>query len=261
MEHLHHFFQYGPVTAVIAYVMACIGAGLGLRCVIRAVEAYGTARQMWLLTAGTAIGSGIWIMHLIVMLGFGLEGSPVRYDVPLTMLSLLAAIILTGCGLFAVTNSRSPARGIVLGGLCLGLGIAGMHYLGTAAMQFHGTMHHDLALVAISVVIAVAAAMTAMWLALTVRGFRGTLVSALVMGAAATLTEYTGIAALDVSIVPGTSVLPGASAVEFIFPFIVIFGSFLFLSSAFVALSPHGQDRSTAPDDADADSRDSHLVS
>ncbi|AYY15699.1 hypothetical protein EF847_20310 [Actinobacteria bacterium YIM 96077] len=241
--------------------MACVGAGLGLRCMVRAAEVTGAAKYSWLATSAVAVGSGIWIMHLIVILGFGLEGSPVRYDVPLTLLSLLAAILLVGVGLFAVGYSTSFVRGLLIGGVACGLGIAAMHYIGMAGMRFHGTMSHDATLVGVSIGIAIGAATLALWLSLHVRGFRGTVIAALVMGAAATVTEYTGIVAIQVAIVPGTSVLPGASAVEFLFPFIVIFGSFLFLSSAFVALSPFRHERDAAAPTSATRGRDSHLVS
>nr|WP_246210926.1 MHYT domain-containing protein [Phytoactinopolyspora alkaliphila] len=243
---MQHFFQYGPITAVVAFLMACIGAGLGLRCVVRAFAASGFAKHSWLITAAVAIGSGIWTMHLIAILGFGVDGSPVRYDVPLTLLSLLIAIGVVMTGVFAIGLSRSRLRGVVLGGVGIGGGIVAMHYVGMSAMQIHGTLGYEMPAVVLSVVIAMAAATLSLAVAFLARSFRGTAAAALLMGAAASATEYTGIVALRLEITPGTSVLSGASAVEFVFPFIVVFGSFLFLSSAFVALSPIRQEREPA---------------
>ncbi|WP_166354759.1 MHYT domain-containing protein [Phytoactinopolyspora limicola] len=238
MEHLHHFFQYGPITAVVAYIMACVGAGLGLRCVVRAFATTGSTKRSWLITGALAIGSGIWTMHLVAILGFAVDGSPVRFDVGFTLLSLLVAIVVVLIGVFAVGYTRSRVHGAIIGGISTGVAIVGMHYVGMSAMQIHGTLSYDIATVGLSVVVAIGAATVALAVAFLTDGFRGTIVAALLMGAAASITEYTGIAALQIEIIPGTSVLPGASAVEFVFPFIVVFGSFLFLSSAFVALSP-----------------------
>nr|WP_246220976.1 MHYT domain-containing protein [Phytoactinopolyspora mesophila] len=258
---MHHFFQYGPITAVVAYVMACVGAGLGLRCIVRAFATTGLAKQRWLLIGALAIGSGIWTMHLVAILGFGVDGSPVRYDVSLTLLSLVVAILLVAAGVFALGYSSSRVRGAVLGGIGTGAGIVGMHYVGMSAMEIHGTLSYEIPTVVLSAAIAVGVAMAALAVAFLTDSFRGTVLAALLMGAAASATEYAGIAALRLDITPGTSVLPGASAVEFVFPFIVVFGSFLFLSSAFVALSPIRHEPVAAATATAAPSRDSNLAS
>ncbi|MGH3326029.1 MAG: MHYT domain-containing protein, partial [Streptomyces sp.] len=82
-----HHFTYGWLTPTLSFVMACVGSALGLRCTVRALAATGRSRRNWLLTAALAIGSGIWTMHFIAMLGFGVSGSAIRYNVPLTVLS------------------------------------------------------------------------------------------------------------------------------------------------------------------------------
>lgn len=245
MDHLHHF-QYGPLTPVLAYVMACVGAGLGLRCMVRALEATGAAKRNWLLTAAVTIGSGIWTMHFIAMLGFGVDGSPIRYDVLLTIVSLLVAVGVVSAGIFTVGHSSSPTLALLLGGAGTGLGIAAMHYIGMAAMQIHGTVGYNVTLVVLSVLIAVGAATAALWAAFRVQGVVGAVVAALVMGVAVSSMHYTAMTALQIETTPGTSILTGATAVEFIFPLVVILGSFLFLSSAFVALSPTAQERADA---------------
>ncbi|WP_129669007.1 MHYT domain-containing protein [Phytoactinopolyspora endophytica] len=230
------------MTAIVAFVMACVGAGLGFRCLVRALDSRGATAYRWLLTAAVAIGSGIWTMHLIAILGFGVDGTPVRFDIPLTLLSLLVAVVVVTAGVFAVGRDRSRTRGVVLGGILVGIGIAGMHIVGMFAAEIHGTLSYDPVPMVVSVVIAVGVATLALMVAFLTTSFRGTAFAALLMGFAATAAEYTGFIGLQLDVTPGTSVLPGASAEEFIFPFIVVFGSFLFLSSAFVALSPirHG---------------------
>ncbi len=39
---------------------------------------------------------------------------------------------------------------LAVGGLTTGLGVAGMHYLGMAALRLHGAVHYDPLLVALS---------------------------------------------------------------------------------------------------------------
>lgn len=235
------YFQYGLLTPVLAFVMACVGGGLGVRCLVRAVGTRRMAKRGWLVTGAVAIGAGVWTMHLIAMLGFGVEGSPVRYDVPLTLLSLLVAVVFAGLGIVAAGYSRPSGLALLLGGVGVGVGIAGMHYVGMAAIRMHGTMSHDPTVAAMPVLLAVGVATIAIWVAFRGNTVGYTLAAALLMGIAATGTQYSGIAVMRVEVMPGTSILPGASALEFVFPLIVIFGSFLFLSTAFVALSPTRQ--------------------
>ncbi|MEU9162259.1 MHYT domain-containing protein [Streptomyces sp. NPDC048424] len=237
MAHLHHFSTGWP-SPVLAYVMACIGSALGLRCTVRALATDGRSRRNWLVTASAAMASGIWTMHFVAMLGFGVEGSAIRYDVPLTLLSLLVAMAVVGAGVFTVGYGRSRGRSLLLGGLGTGLGVGAMHYLGMAALRLHGSVGYDLRTVFLSLVISVAAATTALRAALVVRGAAGASVAALVMGAAVCSMHYTGMAAVHIELGPQQSALEGVAAMDFAFPLAVVLGSFLFLASAFVALSP-----------------------
>ena len=52
-----HNFSYGLVTPVLAYLMSCLGAFLGLRCTARARAVTGRERLRWLLLAALSIGT------------------------------------------------------------------------------------------------------------------------------------------------------------------------------------------------------------
>ncbi|MFE7776392.1 MHYT domain-containing protein [Streptomyces sp. NPDC057445] len=242
MGHLDHA-TFGWLTPVLSYVMACIGAALGLRCTVRALETTGSSRRNWLVTAASAIGTGIWTMHFVAMLGFGVTGTDIRYDVPLTILSLLVSVLVVGAGVFAVGHSRDRVRALLLGGLTTGLGVASMHYLGMAALRLHGEVRYEPLLVALSVAIAVVAATAALWAALNIKSPVAVAVASLVMGAAVSSMHYTGMLAVSVRIEPSAETLPGATPMQFIFPLAVGLGSYLFLTSAFVALSPTARER------------------
>ncbi|MFE9763056.1 MHYT domain-containing protein [Streptomyces sp. NPDC005808] len=237
MGHLDHA-TFGWLTPVLSYAMACIGAALGLRCTVRALGATGRSRRNWLLTAASAIGTGIWTMHFVAMLGFSVSGTEMRYNVPLTIVSLLVAMVVVGAGVFAVGYGRDRGRALAVGGLTTGLGVASMHYLGMAALRLHGDVHYDPALVGLSVVIAVVAATAALWAALNIKSPVAVAVASLVMGGAVSSMHYTGMIAVNVRVSPSGEALPGATAMQFIFPLAVGLGSYLFLTSAFVALSP-----------------------
>ncbi|OEJ23775.1 hypothetical protein AR457_03955 [Streptomyces agglomeratus] len=242
MGHLDHA-TFGWLTPVLSYAMAVIGAALALRCTVRALDASGRSRRNWLITGASAIGTGIWTMHFVAMLGFGVTGTEIHYNVPLTVLSLLVAMLVVGAGVFAVGYGRDRGRALLLGGLTTGLGVASMHYLGMAALRLHGSVSYDPALVALSVVIAIVAATAALWAALNIKSPVAVAVASLVMGAAVSSMHYTGMAAVSVRVSPSGQDLPGATAMQFVFPLAVGLGSYLFLTAAFVALSPTARER------------------
>jgi NO-binding membrane sensor protein with MHYT domain len=237
MGHLDHA-ALGWLTPALSYVMACTGAALGLRCTVRALGATGRSRRNWLITAASAIGTGIWTMHFVAMLGFSVSGTDIRYDVPLTIVSLLVAMLVVCAGVFAVGHSRDRTRALFLGGLTTGIGVASMHYLGMAAVRLHGDVDYDPVLVGLSVLIAVVAATAALWAALNIKSPVAVTIASLIMGAAVSSMHYTGMFAVSVRVEPSGAPLPGATAMQFIFPLAVGLGSYLFLTSAFVALSP-----------------------
>ncbi|MEV6399671.1 MHYT domain-containing protein [Streptomyces sp. NPDC051907] len=259
MGHLDHT-AFGLLTPVLSYAMAVIGAALGLRCTVRALDASGRARRNWLITAASAIGTGIWTMHFVAMLGFSVRGADIHYNVPLTVLSLLVAMLVVGAGVFCVGYGRDRVRALLIGGLSTGLGVASMHYLGMAALRLHGSVSYDPLFVALSVVIAVVAATVALWAALNIKSPVAVAIASLVMGAAVSSMHYTGMLAVSVQIAPAHGELPGATAMQFVFPLAVGLGSYLFVTSAFVALSPTESERAaydSAEQAADAAAADS----
>lgn len=192
-------FHYGAVTPVAAYLMACLGSALGLRCTVRSIRREARSKKNgWLSLAAVSLGCGIWTMHFIAMMGFRANGSDLTYDTRLTVLSLVVAIAVTAVGVFLVGHLGSGARILAVAGVLMGLGVAAMHYIGMAAVRVHGSMHYDPVTVALSVLIAVVAATAALWAAVTVRNLWSSLGASLVMGVAVTGMHYTGMAAVSV---------------------------------------------------------------
>ncbi|MET9909301.1 MHYT domain-containing protein [Streptomyces sp. NPDC006476] len=192
-------FHYGAVTPVAAYLMACLGAALGLRCATRSLRRP-QRRAGWLALGAISIGSGIWTMHFIGMIGFSVQGAPLSYDTPKTLLSLAVAIAVVAVGVFLVGYRGGSPANLALAGTITGLGVAAMHYLGMDAVHTDGTLHYDVTTVALSVVIAIAAATAALWAAVSIHTFWSSLGASLVMGVAVTGMHYTGMAAVSVHI-------------------------------------------------------------
>jgi diguanylate cyclase len=109
----------------------------------------GRIRVAWLAVAATSTGFGIWATHFIAMLAFS-PGLPSAYNIPLTVLSLIVAIVVTGGGLaIAIAWNGRPAAW--LGGIVVGGGIAAMHYVGMAAFEVQGHVAWNLGLLAASI--------------------------------------------------------------------------------------------------------------
>jgi NO-binding membrane sensor protein with MHYT domain len=234
-----HNFSYGLLNPGLAYMMSCLGGFLGLRCITRARAHSGFAKAGWLLIASVAVGAtGIWVMHFIAMLGFTIPGQPIAYSVPVTMVSMLVAVLVVGIGLFIVGYSGGGGLlPILAGGVIIGIGVATMHYVGMAAMSMDDTVKYNTGLVALSVVIAIVAGTAALWAGLRVRGVASTVVASLVMGVAVTGMHYTGMAAMRVY-AGGNGNMSGESAESFLLPLLLGVSVLTFLMTLVIALSP-----------------------
>jgi len=240
MLHVNNF-AYGALNPAFSYVVSCVGCFLGLRCTTGARACQGPARARWLTLAALSIGTtGIWVMHFIAMLGFSIPGETIRYNVPVTIASMVIAVVVVGIGTFIVGFSRAGTGPLLLGGTIIGLGVASMHYLGMAAVRVQASLTYNPAVVAASVVIAVIAGTAALWAALRLDTVWSTLVASLIMGVAVNGMHYTGMAAVGARAAPGlvVSTAAAASATAFLLPLILGLSSVGFIFSAVVALSP-----------------------
>jgi NO-binding membrane sensor protein with MHYT domain len=238
-----HNFSYGLINPVLAYLISCLGCFLGLQCTARARAVTGGARARWLLLAAVSIGTtGIWVMHFIAMLGYTISGQSITYNVPITILSMLIAVVVVAVGLFIVGFGRDgDRRRLLLGGSVIGVGVACMHYMGMYAMRMPDNMRWSVLLVALSLIIAMVAGTAALWCAARLRGMRATLFASLIMGVAVSGMHYTGMAALLVQpVVAGgmAEMGPGASATAFLLPLILGISIVAFLVTAIVTMAP-----------------------
>lgn len=245
MGHINHF-SFGLFTPAVGFVVMAMAAAVGLRCTMRALSTTGPAKRGWLLTGATALGAGIWTLHFIAMLGFGVAGTEIRYNIPLTLLSLVLAISVVSAGVCTVGYSRATVPALLFGGLGTGLGVATMHYSGMAAVQLSGTISYNLGLVALSVAIAVTAATVALWIVLNIHGMGGTLAASLIMAVAVSSMHYTAMASVSVELAEVPSAPVGASAMEFLLPLSIGIGAVLFIACTFVAVSPIEDEREDA---------------
>lgn len=198
-----HQFAYGWVTPALAYGVSVLGSLLGLVCTSRARRgSTPVGRAGWLALAALSIGgTGIWLMHFLAMIGFTVDGTPIRYDIEETALSAVIGIAVVGVGLTILGTGRRPRfYRVVLGGVFAGLGVAGMHYTGMAAMRVEGSVGYDTKLVVLSIVIAVVAATAAFWFTIVANSFWLVTGAALIMGVAVNGMHYVAMYAVNVTL-------------------------------------------------------------
>jgi NO-binding membrane sensor protein with MHYT domain len=230
MAEIHHF-EHGWLTPTFSYTLSVLGSLLGLICAVRLRSAPSAGwRTWWLTLAAVAIGgTGIWTMHFVAMLGFSVEGTDIRYDVPITTLSALLAIGAVAAGLhIAARGTKVQTARIVFGGLFAGLGVAAMHFTGMYAMHLDGTIDYEASRVIAAIIIAVVAATVALWLAMTVQRPLAILASALVMGVAVNGMHFMGMSAMSVQHGTSGGTVTGATADSLLIPIglTVLFGIF-----------------------------------
>lgn len=232
-------FRYGAVTPVAAYLMACLGGALGLRCIVRSLLNERSWKPGWLALGAASIGCGIWTMHFIAMIGFHVEETRIRYDAATTVLSLVVAVVVVGIGVFIVGYRGTGGTVLAVAGTVTGLGVATMHYLGMAAMRLNGDVGYDPLGVALSVLIAIAAATAALWSAVTIRSLLMSLGASLVMGVAVSGMHYTGMAAVSVHVHdPANGTWAGDSPMSLLLPMLMGPVVFLLLAGVVVMFDP-----------------------
>lgn len=202
---------YDPVLVVLLFLISVLGSFTALRLATRIPSLAKEQLLPWLLAAATALGGGaIWSMHFIAMLAYQMP-MPVTYDLGLTVVSAIIAIVVTGAGLFIMGRGKASGIKLLFAALLTGLGVATMHYTGMAAMQMPASLQYDNTLVALSGLIAVVAAAAALWLAFNLRGNWQRFGSAIIMGIAVSGMHYTGMAA--VTMVPDATKAVPASGI------------------------------------------------
>ncbi|MFI9590747.1 MHYT domain-containing protein [Nonomuraea sp. NPDC052265] len=238
MTAVNHF-THGPLTPLLAYLMSCLGSMLGLRLTAQAHASRGASRMRWLIGAAISIGgTGIWVMHFVAMMGFAVEGTQIKYDVPLTVVSAAVAVVVVGTGLFLVSYGRGRALALLGGGLLTGLGVASMHYLGMYAMNMSAHVSYDRTIVAASVVVAVVAATAALWFTLRVKKPIWITGAAMVMGVAVSGMHYTGMYAMRVSVDAEPGMVTGADALDFLVPLMTVISLITLTMLLMVILAP-----------------------
>ena len=100
----------------IAVVASYVALDLASR--VAAAEENRAARY-WLYGGAISMGLGIWSMHFVGMLAFRLP-IPMSYDITITLLSLLIAVMVSWIALHTVSHGILNARRLLGAGVSFG---------------------------------------------------------------------------------------------------------------------------------------------
>ncbi|MGO9077546.1 MAG: MHYT domain-containing protein [Streptosporangiaceae bacterium] len=240
-------FTYGLLTPGLAFLMSCLGAFLGLRCASRALACQGAGRARWLALGAFAFGStGVWVMHFTAMLGYSIPAETIRYDIPMTLLSLVIAVAALGIGLFTAGFAGRRRGWQLAGAISGGIGLASVHYVDMAGMRMAAGMAASPLLLAITAVAAVAGMLALLWVVPRLHGGWPTVGAALVAAAFVSGLHYCAMAVMRLQppAMGGMSGMAGggASAAGFLLPLIVGISVVAFILTTILALAPTAEE-------------------
>ncbi|KOQ95354.1 putative bifunctional diguanylate cyclase/phosphodiesterase [Pluralibacter gergoviae] len=128
-----------------------------------------------------------------------------HYNPLLVAISFVIAILaawtaLSMAGRVSTSRGKTAAFWLTGGGVSMGIGIWSMHFIGMMAMDNAMLMHYSLWLTSLSMIVAIASSLFALWLVSVDRlSPHRLLPGSLVMGTGIVVMHYTGMAAIEVS--------------------------------------------------------------
>lgn len=203
---------YNLWLVLLSIVVAVMASYVALDAASRILLSSKRVARYWLIGGSLAMGTGIWSMHFVGMLAFQLP-IEMGYDIFLTLLSMLLAILASLFALFTINRTELSLQRLLISGVIMGAGISTMHYTGMAAMRMFPAIEYNPILFSLSIIIAIVASIAALWISFNLRPDKTTQVvlkrvgAAFIMGFAIVGMHYTGMAAANfapnsVSLVP-----------------------------------------------------------
>jgi NO-binding membrane sensor protein with MHYT domain len=189
------FEGHDPYLVALSVVIAILGGytGFGLAARIRGTP--NASHRLLLAGAAFFLAIGIWTMHFVGMLAAPLPEGAVYLVLP-TISSFLICALVVGISLFFVSVGEPSMLRVMSSAVLLGVGIASMHYVGMHGLSGNFAMTHDVAMVALSVLIAIATAYGGLRAFLARQGGVQLALSAVAFGFAVSGMHYTAMAGM-----------------------------------------------------------------
>ncbi len=195
--------RHDPLLVGVAFLVAAFASYVTLDLARRVHTAAPGARRRWWAGGSLAMGTGVWAMHFVGMLGFD-AGMPLGYRAGPTLLSWAAAVGAAAVALGLATRDRLGPVALGGGSTSMAVAICVMHYLGMAALEIAPGIVWRPAIVLLSVAIAWGASAAALGILFALRRHRGVrrlqlqALAALVMGGAIGGMHFTAMAAAQI---------------------------------------------------------------
>jgi diguanylate cyclase (GGDEF)-like protein/PAS domain S-box-containing protein len=180
---------------LLAAAVCFLASAAAINLFHSAQVATGRDRFVWLGLDAAAAGFGIWATHFIAMLAYD-PGVGAGYNLPLTIFSLLAAVVITGAGLTLALRDFGAWTAIV-GGAVIGCGVAVMHYAGMLALQLPGRVTWSPNLVIASIALGIMFGGLALFVAARGDDWRKTLLAAVLLTLAIVSMHFTAMGAVS----------------------------------------------------------------
>lgn len=197
-------FHLGLVA--LSFVLSMLGALTGLLVSRNIPTASGGIHFGWLLLSSVVLGFfAVWSMHFVGMVAYQ-PGIAITYDIAITAQSVVPPVIAFAIGLWVAYTWLQSKIALMVAGAGMGLGIAGMHYLGMAGMRMAADMQMAQGPLVASVIIGMVASTAALYFIRDTKSVSRYL-SAPIMGLAVCALHYTGMY--------GVTLIPTDAPVEY----------------------------------------------
>lgn len=206
--------EHDPTLVALSVGIAMLAAYAALDSLLQLGGSGDRASRASILSSSAlAMGMGVWAMQFVGILALQFP-TPVRFDGPLTLLSLMTAVIMCFFGLSLV---RPDAKFLsVLGGaVTVGVGFIAMHYISMAAIILPAKVTYDSYFVLASGAFVIVASIAAFRIAYNLtraanrQAWGRKLFWAVLMGVNVAGMHYLGMAAVSWEFLPDTDVALG----------------------------------------------------
>lgn len=186
---------HDPLLVMLSLAVSILGGYTGFGLAARIRQSSSANRRLLLTGAAAFLSVGIWTMHFVGMMAAPLPPDATYLVLP-TVISFLICALVVGVSLFLVSIGEVSTTRILLAAVLLGIGIASMHYVGIHGLAGKFVIEHDQRIVALSLMIAIAAAYGGLRIYLAAQGGWRLALSAIAFGIAVSGMHYTAMAGM-----------------------------------------------------------------
>ena len=185
--------EYSLPVIALSILIAIVASFTALSMNKRAKRNSFFHQKFWVGLGAVAMGFGIWSMHIVGIAGFSL---PVEmyYDPLLTVVSIVPAMLASYLAFHVANRQKKSLWVSLVAGVCMGLGLSTMYYVGMLAMKMDVSIIYDGKLFIASIIVAIVACFIVLLVFTSLNHFTGNYLiqgmTAIVMGLAVSSMHY-----------------------------------------------------------------------